>query len=121
MKKTLAFFSLFGSMSTLICCALPALFVSLGAGAVFVGLLTRFPQLIWVSEHKSAIFSVAGTLLLFGGIAQWQGRNEPCPLDEKKADACRSARRVSLITYLISVLIFLTGAGFSLLPELLNR
>ena len=39
--------SLFTSFSTLICCALPALLVSIGAGATLAGIISNFPQLIF--------------------------------------------------------------------------
>jgi hypothetical protein len=116
MKKVLNFFSLFGSVGTLICCALPALFVSLGAGAVFAAVLVRVPQLIWVSEHKAGVFAFAGAMLALGGFAQWNARNQPCPLDAAKAEACESARKASLRVYFVSLVIFLTGAGFAFLP-----
>ena len=37
--------SLFTSTGTLICCALPALLVSIGAGAVMAGLIEAVPQI----------------------------------------------------------------------------
>ena len=49
---TLPLISLFSSFGTLICCALPALLVSLGAGAVLAGLITNFPQLIFYLNIK---------------------------------------------------------------------
>jgi hypothetical protein len=117
MTKVLNFFSLFGSFGTLICCALPALFVSLGAGAALTSLLTHVPQLIWLSEHKKAIFIFAGVSLILGGLAQWRARNEPCPMDPVKADACRSSRLISLIVYSLSAVVFLIGAGFAFGPD----
>jgi hypothetical protein len=51
-SKRLSALSLFTSFSTLICCALPALLVALGAGAVLSTLVSHVPQLVWVSEHK---------------------------------------------------------------------
>ena len=121
MKRILNFFSLFGSVSTLLCCALPALFVSIGAGAAFASILSHVPQLIWVSEHKIAVFIFSGAMLVLGGVAQWQARNEPCPIDAMKADACRSARKTSVIVYFVSLITFLTGAGFAFIPELLMK
>lgn len=46
------YFTLFGSLSTLICCAIPSLLVSLGLGAVLAGIASNVPALIWISEHK---------------------------------------------------------------------
>jgi hypothetical protein len=121
LKKLGTFLSLFGSMSTLLCCALPALLVSLGAGATLVSLLGKFPQIIWVSEHKKAVFSFAAIMLTLSGLAQWNARHEPCPIDAAQARACTTARRTSLIIYTASLIIFLIGAGFALLPDLLAR
>ena len=43
--------SLFTSFGTLICCALPAMFVALGAGAVLAGLVSSLPFLILISKR----------------------------------------------------------------------
>jgi hypothetical protein len=61
LKKNLwvSFFSLFTSMSTLICCALPALLVSIGLGATMIGLVSTFPSLIWLSENKALVFTLS--------------------------------------------------------------
>jgi len=57
MKKSrlVDFLTLFTSASTLICCALPALLVAIGAGSVMAGLVSNVPQLIWLSKHKVKI------------------------------------------------------------------
>ena len=41
--------SLFTSLGTLLCCALPSLFVAIGAGAVLAGLISNMPFLIVLS------------------------------------------------------------------------
>jgi hypothetical protein len=112
-RKLVAWITLFGSASTLLCCALPALFVSLGAGAAFASLVTRFPQLIWVSEHKTGVFLFAGTSLAVAGVLQWNARNLPCPTDPALARACASSRRWSLGIYCGSVVIFCVGVLFA--------
>jgi len=76
--------SLLASGSTLVCCALPALLVALGAGATLVSLTSRLPQLIWLSEHKGAVFGVAAALLALAGAAQWRARSLPCPTEKKR-------------------------------------
>ena len=116
--KFLTFLSLFTSAGTLVCCALPALFVTLGMGATFAGLLGRVPQLIWISEHKVGVFISAAMMLTLAGVAQWNARNLPCPIDPGQAMACASARKWSNRIYFVSVSVFLVGAGFSFLPEL---
>ncbi len=114
-RSLLPFFSLFTSASTLVCCALPALFVALGMGAAFAGLVSKFPQLIWLSEHKVGLFGSAGVMLILAGVAQWRARNLPCPLDADAARACASARRWSKVTYGVSVAIYWVGSGFAFL------
>lgn len=108
-----AFLSLFTSTGTLICCALPALLVTIGAGAVMAGLIEAVPQIVWFGKHKGVLFTVAGLLLLVAGVWQWHARNLPCPADAAKARACAQARRVGWIVWGLSVALFLTGLFFA--------
>lgn len=119
-NAAVSFLSLFTSGSTLICCALPALLVSIGAGAAMAGLVTTFPQLIWLSEHKIALFTVAGLMLVAAGVMQWRARSLPCPADPALAAACMRARKVSGITYWISVAIYAVGAFFAFVAPYLS-
>ena len=105
--------SLFLSSGTLICCALPALFITLGLGATLAGLTSAFPQMIWLSEHKNILFPSAGLMLVLAGYMQWQARFMPCPVDPIQAKACMRLRRISLWIYIVSVIIFLTGTFFA--------
>ena len=111
--------SLFTSGSTLICCALPALLVSIGAGAALSSLVTAVPQLVWFSEHKETVFGFAGAMLLVSGALQWRARNMPCPIDPQLAAACTSTRQASLRLYWLSVGIFTIGAFFAFIAPLL--
>lgn len=112
-KKILSFFSLFTSMSTLLCCALPALLVSLGLGAVMAGLSANVPGLIWVSEHKLFVFVFSGILLLANGVLLWMNRNAPCPIDPALREACISGRKLSRNIYFVSLGVFLIGFFFA--------
>ncbi len=115
-----SFISLFTSASTLVCCALPALFVTLGMGAAFAGLVSAIPQLIWLSEHKAALFVGAGVMLTIAGIAQYRARNLPCPIDRDAARACDQARKTSRIIYGFSLAIYVIGGAFAFLPRLVE-
>lgn len=115
-----AFLSLFTSGGTLICCALPALMVSLGAGAAMAGLVGAFPQIVWLSEHKVALFIVAGIMLLLAGAMQWRARSLPCPIEPSLAAACMRSRKLSIVVYLFSVAIFLIGAFFAFVAPMLG-
>ena len=110
---TLPLISLFSSFATLTCCALPALLVSLGAGAVLAGLITNFPQLIFLSKYKIYVFSVAGLLITISGYILWLNRNAPCPIEPMAAKLCNKLRKLSIYIYFFSLIIFLTGLFFA--------
>ena len=117
---TLPLISLFSSFGTLICCALPALLVSLGAGAVLAGLITNFPQLIFLSKYKIYVFSVAGLLITISGYILWLNRNAPCPIEPMAAKLCNKLRKLSIYIYFFSIIIFFTGLFFAFIaPSIL--
>lgn len=115
-----SFLSLFTSSGTLICCALPALLVSIGAGATMAGLVTNFPQIVWLSEHKIGLFIVAGIMLAGAGVLQWRARSLPCPADPALAAACMRTRKISAGIYWFSVVMFAIGFFFAFIAPLLN-
>jgi hypothetical protein len=111
--------ALLASASTLLCCALPALLVSLGAGATLVALIGAVPQLVWLSEHKLPLFAVSGLLLAGAGVLQWRARTLPCPVDPALANACGRARRTSLSVWAASAALYGLGVAFAfVLPAL---
>lgn len=115
----IAFGTLLASTTTLVCCVLPAVLVSVGAGAVMVGLLSAFPQLVWLSEHKALVFGVAGALLAASGAMIWRARSLPCPIDPAAARSCTRLRRISAWLYGVSLTAFVAGAVFAfVLPAL---
>jgi len=117
--RSSATLALLASASTLVCCALPALLVSLGAGATLVALTGAVPQLIWLSMHKDVLFAVSGVLLAGAGWLQWRARSLPCPIDPAAAGACTRARRISLRVWLGSLATFGVGLLFAyVLPAL---
>jgi hypothetical protein len=113
MKRFLSFLILFSSTSTLVCCAIPALLVSLGMGAALVGIIGSFPQLVWFSENKVIVFSFGALLLLAGGLMQWRIKNESCPVDPVLGEACKTTRDWSRVVYFISLALYLIGAFFA--------
>lgn len=110
--------SLFTSGSTLICCALPATLVAIGSAATLASLVSHFPQLIWISEHKSLVFGLAGTMLIIAGYLQWHARNAPCPADPMLAEVCTKTRKNASLIYWISVFIYAIGASFAFVAPL---
>lgn len=116
-----ALLSIFTSSSTLICCALPALLVTLGAGATLAGLVSAVPQLIWLSLHKGLVFGLAGLMLAAAGALQYRARFAPCPADPRLAAACARTRRISLGVYGLSLAIYAVGVVFAFLLPLLGQ
>tara|TARA_R110000782_G_scaffold93321_1_gene176820 strand:+ start:1572 stop:1958 length:387 start_codon:yes stop_codon:yes gene_type:complete len=108
-----AFLSLFTSTGTLVCCALPALLVSLGAGAVMAGLIEAVPQITWLGRNKTLVFGIAGAMIALSGAWQWHARSLPCPIDPAAARACTRTRRVSWIVWWTSLAAFLIGGFFA--------
>ncbi len=113
--------ALFGSFSTLFCCALPALFVSLGVGAALAGVVSAVPQLIWLSQHKTGLFIFAGIMLTISGVSRYASRNLPCPADPQKARTCARLRRVSLIVFCVSLLLYCIGFYFAFIAVYFAR
>ncbi|MBN8884164.1 MAG: hypothetical protein J0I77_00460 [Rudaea sp.] len=115
----LAFVALVASTGTLVCCVLPALMVALGAGAVLAGLVSAVPQLVWLSEHKAAVFGIAAVMLALAGLAIWRARSMPCPADPVLARACTRLRRAGAVLYSLALSAFLVGAAFAfVLPRI---
>ncbi len=115
--KAIHTFALFGSFSTLLCCALPALFVSIGAGAALIGLVSAVPQLVWLSEHKTGLFIFAGVMLTVSGISRYLTRNAPCPIDVREAKACKRLRRIGLGVFCFSLVMYSVGFYFAFIAQ----
>jgi hypothetical protein len=120
-SKLASALSLFTSGSTLVCCALPALLVALGAGAALSSLISAVPQLVWLSEHKTSIFLAATAMLAWSGFMQWRARTLPCPADPALAAVCTRTRKLSLWTYFLSLVIYLIGGIFAFMVPWLNQ
>lgn len=117
-NKLITFLTLFSSTGTLICCALPALLVSLGMGAILAGIAGNVPGLIWISENKTGVFVFSGLMLAANGILLWRNRNAPCPLDSQLRDACITGRKFSKRVYFLSIAVFAVGFHFAFLAQI---
>lgn len=110
--------ALFTSATTLICCALPAMLVMVGMGAVWSGVIGTVPGITWFGANKTLVFSMTGLVLAASGVWQWHARTLPCPVDPVKARACTRLRRISWTLWGISVAAFCIGGFFAFFPRL---
>lgn len=111
--------SLFATSSTLVCCAIPAVLVALGAGAALSSLVSVFPQVVWLSEHKLGLFTFAGLMMAASGVLQWRNRSAPCPTDPALRQSCLRTRKVAAVVYGISVAFYAIGGWFAFVMPLL--
>ena len=119
--QKITFFSFFASTGTIVCCALPALLVALGAGASLSSFLGAFPEIIWISQYKDFVFLFAFIFILFAGIAQLKARNFPCPANKELAYKCNKSRKISLYVYLFSVMLLSIGFIITFIFPMLTK
>lgn len=114
-----SYLSLFTSLSTLACCALPSALVLLGLGATVASLLSAAPWLLALSRHKVWVFSFSGLLItanflyLYVIAPRLRAQAAGCPTDGTAA--CDTAGRVSRIVLWTSAAVYLTGLFVSYL------
>jgi len=100
--------ALFLSFGTLICCVLPLVLVTLGMGAVVASLITAFPLLVTLSQHKAWIFLTAALLLMITAWVLWRP-NRSCPADPKLAALCNRLQRWNKRIFWAAFIIWLIG------------
>src|ERR1700750_3233209 len=94
---TLSYLSLFTSFGTLLCCALPSLFVLFGLGATVASVLSEAPWLVTMSHHKHWVFLIAGVLIagnfvyVYAVAPRLQARRAACAPNDPSA--CQTASR----------------------------
>ena len=118
----MAALSLLFCSGTLVCCALPAFLVLLGAGSVMATLLSWFPGLVLLSQQKAVVFGLAATALVSAGHSLHRSSRGSCPLDPIEAARCRRRLRQARWLYLVSCTAFLTGGTVAyVLPMFLSH
>jgi mercuric ion transport protein len=107
----LSYFSLFTSLSTLLCCALPSLLVLFGLGASVASMLSFFPWLTALSRHKPLTFSISGVLIACSFLNTYyllpHMKAEACSADNP--NACEEASRLSRVLLWVSAVIYVVG------------
>ncbi|HKD08985.1 MAG TPA: hypothetical protein VKB79_23985 [Bryobacteraceae bacterium] len=109
----LSYLSLFTSIGTLLCCALPSLLVLFGLGATVASILSEAPWLVSLSHHKNWVFAVAGVLIasnfayVYVVAPRLQARTGAC--DPGDPSACSTASRFSRVVLWGSATLYLIG------------
>ena len=114
-NKTVNFLTLFLTSSTLLCCAFPALFILIGAGASLASLVSALPLLPLISQYKLEITLAALVSIIIAGYLNYRISRLPCPADPELGRACMQARDRSRHIYFLSVAIFLFATTFTYL------
>ena len=109
----LGYLSLFTSIGTLLCCALPSLLVLFGLGATVASVLSAAPWLVTMSHHKHWVFAAAGLLItgnfvyIYAIAPKLQVRSRAC--DPNDPAACQTANRFSRIVLWCSAGLYMIG------------
>jgi mercuric ion transport protein len=107
----LSYFSLFTSLSTLLCCALPSLLVLFGLGASVASVLSFMPWLVTLSRHKQWTFSASGILIVlsFVNTYYFAPRLRPAECASDDPSACENTSAVSKAILWVSAGIYVVG------------
>jgi hypothetical protein len=123
----LSYLSLFNSLGTLLCCALPSLLVLLGVGATVASLLSAAPWLVILSRHKNWVFAISGALIgstflyVHSLSPRLKARGQACSI-EQGPTACDTATQISRIALWLAVVVYAVGFFTAyLLAPILNR
>lgn len=108
----LSYFSLFTSLSTLFCCALPSLLVLVGLGATVASVLSTLPWLVALSHHKKWTFTISGVLTALSFVNMYWlaprlASGVACSADDP--NACVRASRASKVLLWVSAAIYIVG------------
>lgn len=124
--RVLSYLTLFASLGTLVCCALPVLLVVVGLGTALASALSAAPWLVWLSRQKAWVFLASGVLLsanfayVFRIAPRLRAAGTGCVADDP--GACERAARFSQAVLWASAGIYAIAffVAFALGPILLR-
>ena len=105
--------ALFASLATLLCCALPIIFVALGLGSAVAAITLKMPFLVALSSYHMWMFGCSAVLMGLGGWFIWNKKD--CPSDPQLAAACNRADAWAKLFIVFAVIIWVTGMFFTYL------
>jgi len=111
----LSYLSLFTSLGTLLCCALPSLLVLLGLGATLASFLSVAPWLVTLARHKVWVFALSGSLIasdflyIYWLSPRLKARGRSCSVAGNPT-ACDTATRISRAALWVAAVIYAVGS-----------
>lgn len=91
-QHSVTWLALFTSLSTLLCCALPIVLVSLGLGTTYAAMTDSAPWLVTLGKYKVITFTLAGTLIAASFWLSYRpGRS--CPSEPQLAEHCHRLQK----------------------------
>jgi len=112
-NSLLRYLSLFTSVGTLLCCALPSLLVLLGLGATVATVLSSVPWLVKLSHHKVWVFTTAGVLIALAFIQTHavspRLRSKAVDCTPENPGVCDEASQFSKVVLWLAVVIYAVG------------
>lgn len=107
-RRRFGWLVLFASVPTLVCCALPIAFVTLGFGASWAALYSAVPLIGFVAGNKIWFFVISALILALAAYVQFRpGRS--CPTDPELAALCASADRWNKRLIFAALAVWLIG------------
>ena len=118
--KLLAWSALFLSSTSLFCCALPSLLVTLGMSSVVIFLTAHFQILVSISEYKFMLLLISGVLIILAQL-QINQIQQKCAWQKGGENVCASFVTVQKTILFVAKILWSIGfmTGYLLLPILL--
>ena len=112
-EKLISVLALFTSTGTLLCCVLPAVVATVAGGAAVGSMLSLFPWLIPLSNHKEWIFGTAGILIALNGFMVFKPiKKTACNLEAGEI-GCEITGNFNKYMFYGAVFVILLGAFFA--------
>ena len=107
-EASLTWLTFLTSTTTLLCCTIPILLITLGFGATLASVVSDLTWWGKISEYKFLIFITSGLLLL---ITFWVLRKagQICPIDPLLAKKCQKIRKWNWRILWLSITIWVVG------------
>ncbi len=94
--------------STLLCCAMPAFLIAIGAGSSLAFIISAIPEIVLLSRYKTILFFITGIIILISYYNNRQN-NISCPNEPVRAKNCQRNQKWSNLLLKFSILLYSIG------------